>query len=311
MNPLYFNEYLAENYYRIHPAMAGANLGVIRAEFGTRQQWFNVSDSPSTQMLTLEYKSSSNTSLGFSGVSDKNGYHSHYKYNLTYCYRISFNDEIWNKTKSFPTKNDNRQELSFGLSVGFSGSQLDQSEWNRPTNDPLVDQNFSQKSFTSFDAGIAYISTKFSTQFSIHNISFVSNDQKEANQEFAYNINANKIFIGSIQYEIYTDNGWNVEPSVLFQYEERTKDNSVDLNLKLYRLIQNGRLWLGMSFRKNKIRVAYNSGSRMEKQAYKHLTPIMGLNYGKIKLSYQYTNYIGAVKLTSSGIHFIGLGIVL
>ena len=26
MNPLNFNEYLSENYYRIHPAMAGVNL---------------------------------------------------------------------------------------------------------------------------------------------------------------------------------------------------------------------------------------------------------------------------------------------
>ena len=86
MNPLYFNEYLAENYYRIHPAMAGVNLNGIRIDFGTRQQWFGMANRPSTQMLTLEYKSSANTTLGFSGVSDINGYHTHYKYNFTYCY---------------------------------------------------------------------------------------------------------------------------------------------------------------------------------------------------------------------------------
>ena len=68
MNPLNFNEYLSENYYRIHPAMAGVNLNGIRIDFGTRQQWFGMANRPSTQMLTLEYKSSGNTTLGFSGV---------------------------------------------------------------------------------------------------------------------------------------------------------------------------------------------------------------------------------------------------
>ena len=97
MNPLFFNEYLAENYYRIHPAMAGVNLNGIRIDFGTRQQWFGVTDRPATNMLTLEYKTTAKTTLGFSGFSDQNGYHSHYKYNFTYCYRIYFNNEIWKK----------------------------------------------------------------------------------------------------------------------------------------------------------------------------------------------------------------------
>ena len=71
MNPLFFNEYLAENYYRIHPAMAGVNLNGIRIDFGTRQQWFGVTDRPATNMLTLEYKTTAKTTLGFSGFSDQ------------------------------------------------------------------------------------------------------------------------------------------------------------------------------------------------------------------------------------------------
>lgn len=311
MNPLFFNEYLAENYYRIHPAMAGVNLNGIRIDFGTRQQWFGVTDRPATNMLTLEYKTTAKTTLGFSGFSDQNGYHSHYKYNFTYCYRIYFNNEIWNTRRSFPTKNDNIQELSFGLSVGFSGANLDQSNWNRTTADPLVNQNLNQTNFTSFDAGVAYVSTQFSSQFSIHNISFTPSNQEGNDQELTYNINGNKIFIGSIQYEIYTEVGWNFEPSILVQYQEKTKDNSLDLNFKFYRLIKNGRLWLGLSYRQNKIGVAYNNGNRTENEVYKHWTPIMGLNYKKMKFSYQYTTNLGKINTPYSGIHYIGIGVQL
>ena len=309
MNPLYFNEYLAENYYRIHPAMAGVNLNGIRIDFGTRQQWFSMANRPSTQMLTLEYKSSANTTLGFSGVSDINGYHTHYKYNFTYCYRIFFNDEFWNTRRSFPTKNDNIQELSFGLNIGFSGTGLDQSSWKRPTSDPLVTQNLNQKQFTSFDASIAYVSTRFSIQFSIHNISVTTSNQENIDQEINYNIKSNKIFVGSIQYEIYTDSGWNFEPSILLQYEEKTQDNSLDLNFKIYRLIKDGRLWLGSSYRQNKISLAYNNGAKMIHDNYKHFTPIAGLNYKKMKFSYQYTSSIADIGFVNSGIHFVGIGV--
>ena len=74
-------------------------------------------------ILTLEYNLQA-IPLGFSGVNDTNDYHSHYKYNFTYLWDF-FNDEFWN-IESFPTKNDNIQELSFGLNIGFSGAGLDQ-----------------------------------------------------------------------------------------------------------------------------------------------------------------------------------------
>ena len=234
---------------------------------------------------------------------------SHYKYNFTYCYRIFLNNEFWNTRRSFPTKNDNIQELSFGLNIGFSGTGLDQSSWKRPTSDPLVTQNLNQKQFTSFDASVAYVSTRFSVQFSIHNISITPSNHENIDQEINYNIKSNKIFIGSIQYEIYTDSGWNFEPSILLQYEEKTQDNSLDLNFKIYRLIKDGRLWLGSSYRQNKISLAYNNGVKIVNDNYKHFTPIAGLNYKKMKFSYQYTGSIADIGFVNSGIHFVGIGI--
>ena len=36
-----------------------------------------------------------------------------------------------------------------------------------------------------------------------------------------------------------------LEPSISTQHEEKTNDSIMDLNFKIYRLIKDGRLWLG------------------------------------------------------------------
>ena len=307
MNPLYFNEYLSENYYNIHPAMAGVNLTVLRIDLGTRQQWMNSAQKPSTQFLSLEYKSSAKTTLGVFGVNDQNGYHSQFKYHITYCYRIYLNDEIWNTRRSFPTKNDNIQELSFALNLGRSGMNLDQSNWNRPSQDPLLNQNLSADHYTTFDAGVAYVSTRLSVQLSFHNLAFVSSDSKAPEEATIYNIGANKIYMGAMQYEIYTKKEWNFEPSFLFQFEEKTNESSLDLNFKIFKIIRNGRIWTGISYRQNNVKIPKGVGLETD-QSYKHLTLISGLNYRKMKFGYQYTIARGKVQFSSQGIHYITLG---
>lgn len=310
MNTLYFNEYLSENYYYIHPAMAGVNLNGLRLGIGTRQQWFNRGEKPSTQQASLEYNASAKTTLGFMGLNDKNGYHSQYKYLLTYCYRIYLNDEIWNTRRSFPTKNDNIQELSFALNVGRSGIQLDQSSWNRLTIDPLVNQNAMDDHYTTIDAGIAYVSTRLSIQLSFHNLAFVSSNPINSEDEWAYNVGKNKIFMGGLQYEIFTKKGLNFEPSILYQLEEKTQDNSWDVNIKIYKIISDGRLWIGVSQRQNNIKVG-NHNSLSNGQNYKHWTAIMGLNYNNMKFGYQYTHALGKIHFSTQGIHYFSLGFQL
>ncbi len=307
MNLLYFNEYLLENPYNVHPAMAGGNLTGLRVDFGIRQQWMNSAQKPSTQFLSLEYKSSAKTTLGLVGINDQNGYHNQYKYHITYCYRIYLNDEVWKTRRSFPTKNDNIQELSFALNLGQSGMNLDQSSWSRPSQDPLLNQNLSADHYTTFDAGVAYVSTRLSVQLSFHNLAFVSADSESPDEATIYNVGGNKIYMGAMQYEIYTKKGWNFEPSFLFQYEEKTHESSLDLNFKVYKIIQNGRIWIGISGRQNNVKIGEGMGLKTD-QSYKHLTLISGLNYGKMKFGYQYTLARGTAQFSSHGVHYISLG---
>ena len=89
----------------------------------------------------------------------------------------------------------------------------------------------------------------------------------------------------------------------------QTDADSLDLKFKIYRLIKDGRLWLGPSYRQNKISLTYNNGAKMIHDNYKHFTPIAGLNYKKMKFSYQYTRSIADIGLVNSGIHFVGIGL--
>ena len=307
MNPLYLNEYLSENYYTIHPAMAGVNLSGLKFDFGTRQQWMNSSQRPATQFFTLEYKTTPKTTLGLMAINDQNGYHNQYKYQLTYCYRIYLNDQIWKTRRSFHTKNDNIQELSFALNLGRSGMNLDQSSWNRPSQDPLLNQNLAADQYTTFDAGVAYVSTRLSVQLSFHNLAFASSNSKSPEEALFSNVGGNKIYMGALQYEIYTKKGWNYEPSFLYQYEEKTNESSLDMNFKVYKIIDDGRIWMGISRRQNNVKIRNGQGLNTN-QNYKHWTLTSGLNYGKIKFGYQYTLARGEARFSSQGIHYIVLG---
>ncbi len=86
-----YSDYLSDNYYLIHPSMAGAsNCGKIRLT--GRQQWFGQEDAPALQTFSF------NTSLdedGTSGIgmiffNDKNGYHSQRGGKLTYAHHLRF-----------------------------------------------------------------------------------------------------------------------------------------------------------------------------------------------------------------------------
>ena len=306
-----FNEYLAENLYVIHPAMVGVNLKNARINLGSRQQWFNVPNAPGTNLLTAEYKATKNVSLGLQLLKDHNGYHSKNSNYLTFGYRIYLNDAIWNTRRSFPTKNDNIKEFSFGISVGSINYSIDQSSFDARIPDPLLNANSSGTGYFTIDAGAAYVSTHLSVQLSAKNIN-ITNSQGN-NPAGDVNINPSKFkhYLASLQYEIYFNNGWNLEPSFLIQFLEKTEETSMDLNLKVYRLVKQGRIWLGVSFRQNFITIDTPSQTKIANQNYKHFTPVFGMNYDRYLFSYHYTSNLGYLNLGTSGLHYFSLGINL
>jgi type IX secretion system PorP/SprF family membrane protein len=306
-----FNEYLAENLYVIHPAMVGVNLKNARINLGSRQQWFNVPNAPGTNLLTAEYKATKNVSLGLQLLKDHNGYHSKNSNYLTFGYRIYLNDAIWNTRRSFPTKNDNIKEFSFGISVGSINYSIDQSSFDARIPDPLLNANSSGTGYFTIDAGAAYVSTHLSVQLSAKNINITNRQGNNPAGDVNINPSKFKHYLASLQYEIYFNNGWNLEPSFLIQFLEKTEETSMDLNLKVYRLVKQGRIWLGVSFRQNFITIDTPSQTKIPNQNYKHFTPVFGMNYDRYLFSYHFTSNLGTLNLGTSGLHYLSIGINL
>ena len=85
--PIY-SDYLTDNYYLIHPSMAGvANCAKVRLT--ARQQWFGQNDAPSLQTLSINGRVG-DTPVGLGGVvfNDSNGYHSTVGAMATFAYHL-------------------------------------------------------------------------------------------------------------------------------------------------------------------------------------------------------------------------------
>ena len=138
-----YSDYLSDNYYLIHPSMAGAaNCAKIRLT--ARKQWFDQVDAPALQTLSFNGRVGEKSGMGIILFSDKNGYHSQKGVKFSYAHHIMFSrDEI------------DLNQLSFGMSVGLIQSQLDETEFLQSGDfDPIIDGTIVQKdSYFNIDIG--------------------------------------------------------------------------------------------------------------------------------------------------------------
>lgn len=289
-----YSDYLSDNYYLIHPSMAGAsNCGKIRLT--GRQQWFGQEDAPALQTISF------NTSLdedGTSGIgmiffNDKNGYHSQRGGKLTYAHHLRF-------SRSTIDLN----QLSFGLSAAFIQSTLDGTDFTG--FDPVIVPGVIQKdAYFNVDLGVSYHYMDFFTHFTIKN--FLANQRRELYSEGFESDNLSK-YLWSAGAVFGDDSNLLFEPSLMLQYTSETKEKAIDLNLKVYKELEFGKLWGGLSYRRSFDGAQYVSGSGIQEQKLQWITPIVGLNYDKYMFSYTYSHVMGDVKFDNAGFHQITLG---
>lgn len=289
-----YSDYLSDNYYLIHPSMAGAsNCGKIRLT--GRQQWFGQEDAPALQTISF------NTSLdedGKSGIgmiffNDKNGYHSQRGGKLTYSHHLRF-------SRSTIDLN----QLSFGLSAAFIQSTLDGTDFTG--FDPVIVPGVIQKdAYFNVDLGVSYHYMDFFTHFTIKN--FLANQRRELYSEGFESDNLSK-YLWSAGAVFGDDSNLLFEPSFMLQYTSETKEKAIDLNLKVYKELEFGKLWGGLSYRRSFDGAQYVSGSGIQEQKLQWITPIVGLNYDKYMFSYTYSHVMGDVKFDNAGFHQITLG---
>lgn len=291
-----YSDYLSDNYYLIHPSMAGAaNCAKIRLT--ARKQWFGQEDAPQMQTVSFNGSIGEKSGAGIIIFNDKNGYHSQKGVKLTYAHHIMFSRD-----------NIDLNQLSFGISGALIQSSLDETEFiNSGNYDPIVDGTIVQKdSYFNFDIGASYNYLDFYAHLTVKN---AVETRREIYTEYESD-NLRKIIV-SAGYIFGDKENILWEPSLMFQTVGQTKEKSIDLNLKAYKTLDFGKLWGGLSYRRSLEGAEYQDGNSVSTQKLQYITPIIGVNYKNFMFAYTYSSVTGAVKFDNGGFHQITLGMNL
>ena len=166
--PIY-SDYLTDNYYLIHPSMAGvANCAKVRLT--ARKQWFGQDDAPALQTLSINGRiGNSPSAVGAIVYNDKNGYHSQTGAYLTYAHHLMFSrNEI------------DLNMLSFGLSAGVIQYKLDETTFLNEGFDPIIAGIEQSASNFNIDFGFSYHLYDFYAHATVKNV--LNNDGVNSNE---------------------------------------------------------------------------------------------------------------------------------
>jgi type IX secretion system PorP/SprF family membrane protein len=272
--------------------MAGAsNYNKIRLT--ARQQWFDVSDAPGLQTLSIHARVGEKIGLGGIVFNDKNGNYSTRGAYATFAYHLLFSrSEL------------DLNQLSFGISGGIIEHSLDQSGFTG--FDPVIrDVNITDK-YLNMDVGMSYYYLDFFVHLTAKNIILL-----KRNLLFTKGVSGNqRNYLFSTGYVLSKRNSpWSFEPSVLFQMREETAEKAIDLNFKTYRNFEIGNLWGGISFRRSFEGAEYTTdGANIKSQKLQHFTSFVGFEYNQFLFAYTYTHQINSIVLSNNGFHQITLG---
>lgn len=287
-----YTDYLTDNYYVLHPAMAGAQYEGLKVRTSYRTQWLGIANAPSMQTINAHARVGDKSGVGGFFFHDKNGFQSQLGFQGTYAHHINF----------YRSRADVNQ-ISFGLSAGGTFHRHDQSSFN-PTNDPQIKGTEISASSMYVDVGLSYNFVSLYAHLTIQNLLFVGNNITD--QVLLDNPKRLLASVGNF-FEIQPT--WALEPSVLVDYIEYADRPNVDINLKSHHSIRDTQLWVGTSYRKGLTSTQTNNGTNPFSEPFSQLTAILGMKNNKWTFSYTYTVGIGNIKINNSGFHQLTLGI--
>ena len=278
--PIY-SDYLSDNVFLIHPSAAGiGNCGKIR--FTGRKQWQGVANAPELQTLSFHNKFGDNAALGFVAFNDKNGFHSQKGIQATYAYHLEMgNGSIF-------------EQLSFGLSATAVQNQTDQRTF---FGDRTVEQLIESTSYFNADFSVAYHRGGLSSYFTVKNLLLSAKNNLNNSLEPLDLRN----YVFSAGYFFDYRNKIQFEPSFMLQLREATGEAIADFNIKAYKKLNKATLWAALSYRRS-----FDSGAIENLQ---YVTPIVGINYKQMMISYTYTKQLGDIVFADSNYHQVTLGI--
>lgn len=291
-----YSDYLSDNYYLLHPSMAGA-ASCAKLRLTARQQWFGQEDAPALQTASFNGRVAERSGAGVILINDRNGYHSQKGMKVSYAHHLMFSrDEI------------DLNQLSFGISAGFSQSILDESTFyvGNPVFDPNVVGVEQKANYFNMDLGMSYNYLDFYIHATVKNL--LASQRKLYTKMEPVDL---KRFIVNAGYTFGDSENLMFEPSIMFQHVSQTKESIVDLNLKAYKTLEFGKVWGGLSYRRSLDGAQYLNGTAIDKQKLQYITPIIGLNYNQFMVAYTYSALAGNVKFDNGGFHQLTLGMNL
>ncbi|MCX7551685.1 type IX secretion system membrane protein PorP/SprF [Xanthomarina sp. F2636L] len=291
-----YSDYLTDNYYLIHPSMAGAaNCAKVRVT--GRQQWFGDEDAPSLLTMSINGRiGESNSGIGAILYSDKNGYHSQTGVYLTYAHHIMFSrSEV------------DLNMLSFGLSVGALQYKLDETAFQNEPFDPIIAGIDQSATNFNIDFGFSYFLYNFYAHATVKNMLRNEGVNSNENGLFAYDNPRQFILSAGNVFQKYGSE-WSFEPSLMFMYKDGTKESSIDVNAKAYKDFEFGKLWGGLSYRRSLDGAEYQDGTEIASQKLQYITPILGIDYEQFMFAYTYSYQANSVVYNNGGFHQITLG---
>ncbi len=290
--PIY-TDYLTDNYYLIHPSMAGAK-DCSQVRITGRQNWGGVEDAPGLFTAAYNTKLSVNSAFGANGFTDRNGFTSQNGVYLTYAYHINLSP-------------DNRlKRLSFGISPGVLQYSLDRSSFNN-VNDPIINDSRNNQLEFNMDLGMSY---------HINNLYFIGTlknalKNQGFNTDIDRTVNIRNILISAGYTYKVRNKPFAIEPSFLYSNRLGIDQSFVDLNAKLYYDLPLGKLWGGVSYRvaldKQEF-VSSQSNRLVSLDGLKQWSPFVGLNFQKFMVAYTYTAQSNSEVFVNQGFHQITLG---
>ncbi|MGB1232272.1 MAG: PorP/SprF family type IX secretion system membrane protein [Winogradskyella sp.] len=290
-----YSDYLTDNYYLIHPSMAGvANCAKVRLT--ARQQWFGVDDAPSLQTLSLNGRvGESPVAVGGVIFNDANGYHSTVGAYATFAYHLMFSrNEI------------DLNMLSFGLSAGMLQYKLDETTFLADGPDPIIAGIEQSASNFNIDFGFSYHYIDFYAHFTAKNI-LENEGINFNNQGFEFKNLRTYIFSTGYTFSKYGSD-WSYEPSLMYMYRDATQESSIDANIKAYRAMDFGKVWGGLSYRRSLDGAEFREGNGISSQKLQYITPFIGVDYNQFVFAYTYSYQANTVNFNTGGFHQLTLG---
>jgi len=290
--PIY-SDYLTDNYYLLHPSMAGiSNCNKIRLT--GRQQWFGQEEAPNLQTLSINGRIGETSSgVGAIVFNDKNGYHSHSGAYLTYAHHLMFSRNTIDLNM-----------LSFGLSAGMIQYKLDETAFKE--YDPIIKGVEQSAIDFNVDLGFSYHFIDSYIHLTIKNL--LQNEGVNVNEQGVKfdNLRTYLFSVGNVFSKLGSN--WSHEPSLMFSYKDATKEAFIDVNFKTYRELDFGKLFMGVSYRRSFDGAEYSDGSEITSQKLQYFTPIVGVEYNDFMAAYTYSYQANSIVFNNAGYHQITLG---